>query len=158
MALLTPRLFYIDNIVYLINEYIKDNNNNLLDCNIYLYNLKLKYFKLNNMYSFKYLEDIKFKNLIHSRIINSKLQLSLNLINCKKITNEENKMIGDIHTLDLSWSNKITDEEIKILGNLHTLFLTSCKKITDEGIKMLGNLHTLDLSSCNKIKIKFSKK
>ena len=44
MKVSTPQIFYIDNIIQIINEYIiKDNN--LLNCNKYL--SKLKYFKLN---------------------------------------------------------------------------------------------------------------
>jgi hypothetical protein len=47
---LMPKIFYIQNIVYLINEYIKDDNN-LLICNKYLKELKLKYYKFNQKYS-----------------------------------------------------------------------------------------------------------
>src|ERR1700722_2207010 len=51
---------------------------------------------------------------------------------------------------DFSESN-ITDENVKMLGNCHTLNLSGCKKITDESIKMLGNCHTLYLSYCDQI-------
>ena len=78
MEVSTPRIFYIDNIIQIIYEYIKPNND-LLNCNKYLYNTKLKYYKLNTEYSLKYIKDIHFKNLIHSKIINSNIQLSLDL-------------------------------------------------------------------------------
>ena len=48
------QLFNIDIIIYLINDYIKDDSE-LLNCNKYLFNLKLKYFKLNKIYSLKYI-------------------------------------------------------------------------------------------------------
>jgi hypothetical protein len=150
MEVLTPKLFYIDNIIQSINEYIKDNNN-LLNCNKYLYNSKLKYFKLNKKYSLKYIKGIYFKYLIRSKIINSQFQLSLNFRFCNKITDKVLKYLGNLHTLNLNWCDNITDEGIKYLGNLHTLNLSWCKKITDEGIKYLGNLHRLYLSGCNKI-------
>lgn len=38
MAVSTPLLFYIDNIIHYINDFIK-HDNNLLNCNRYLYNL-----------------------------------------------------------------------------------------------------------------------
>ena len=111
----TPQIFYIDIIIHLINDYLT-HEDNLLNSNKYLFNLKLKYFKLNTPYSLKYVEYIYFKNVVDSRITNSKLQLSLDLSNCEKITNEE----------------------IKSLGNLHSLNLTNCDEITDEAINMLG--------------------
>ena len=59
MEVSTPRIF-IDNIIQIINEYIKHNN--LFYCNKYLYNTKLKYFNLNIKYSLEYIQDINFKN------------------------------------------------------------------------------------------------
>jgi len=50
MALQTPNIFYINDIIFKINEYIKDDNN-LLNCNKYLNELKLKNYKLNIEYS-----------------------------------------------------------------------------------------------------------
>jgi hypothetical protein len=117
-----------------------------LNCNKYLYNTKLKYFKLNKKYSLEYIQDINFKNLIHSKIINSKLQLNLNLSGCNKIKDESLKHLGNLHTLNLSDCYEITDEGIKYLGKLNTLYLSYCEKITDAGLKYLCNLHTLDLS------------
>jgi hypothetical protein len=172
MAVSTPNIFYIKDIVYSINEFIKDDNN-LLNTNKYLYELKLKYYKLNKEYSLKYYFDNEFKNLIDSKITNSKFQLSLdlsfcdgitdegikilgnlhalNLFGCYEITDEGIKYLGNLHTLNLRWCNKITDEGIKHLGNLHTLNLRHCYKITDKGIKMLGNIHTLNLTYCDLI-------
>jgi hypothetical protein len=150
MTVSTSQIFYIDIIIQLINEYIKDDNH-LFNCNKYLYNSKLKYFKLNKKYSLQYIQDINFKNLIHSKIINSKFQLSLNLSCRGVITDEGIKYLGNLHTLNLSYCDEITDEEIKHFGNLHTLNLGICGKITNEGIKHLHNLHRLKLSYCNAI-------
>ena len=90
MTTSTSLVFNIDVIIHLINEFIK-NDNNLLNCNRYL--SKFKYFNLNIIYSFKYLDEVSFKNLIHSRMRNSKLQLSLNFINlnlkCRLTTDME---------------------------------------------------------------------
>jgi len=59
----TPQIFYIDIIIHLINDYLTYEDN-LLNCNKYLFNSKLKYFKLNTTYSSKYIQEIDFKNLI----------------------------------------------------------------------------------------------
>jgi hypothetical protein len=170
MSVSTPNIFYINDIIYKINEYIKDDNN-LLNCNKYLNELKLKNYKLNIEYSLKYCNNIHFRNLIHSKIINSRLQLSLNLTQttideglknlgnlhtlnlwgCKRITDEGLKHLGHLHTLNLSNCDKITDEGVKYLGNLHTLYLQRCNQITDKGLKNLSDLHTLDLSCCSNI-------
>ena len=64
MALQTPNIFYINDIIYKINEYIKDDNN-LLNCNKYLNELKLKNYKLNIEYSLKYCNKRKIKNLLY---------------------------------------------------------------------------------------------
>ena len=153
MEVSTPRIFYIDNIIQRINEYIKPNNN-LLKCNKYLYNTKLKYYKLRKKKSLKYIKNIDFKNLIHSKIINSKSQLSLNLYMSKKIKDKSFENLGNLHTLDVSYCN-ITDKGLEYLSKiqLNTLILSCCKKITDEGIKHLNKdkLHTLDITGCRKI-------
>ena len=52
-------IFYIHDIMYLINEFIKDDNN-LFNCNRYLKNLKLKYYKLNKINSIKFYNDLIF--------------------------------------------------------------------------------------------------
>ena len=44
MEVSTPSLFYIKDIIQRIYEYIP--NNDLLNCNKCLYNIKLKYYKL----------------------------------------------------------------------------------------------------------------
>jgi hypothetical protein len=81
--LTTPKIFYIDIIIHLINDYVTYDNN-LLNCNKYLFNLKIKNFKLNTTYSLKYVQDIYFKNLINSKTTTSKL--SLNLFGYDEIT------------------------------------------------------------------------
>jgi len=149
----TCKLFYIDNIIQRIKEYLIYEND-LLKCNKYLYNSKLKYYKLRKKKSLKYIKDIHFKNLIHSKIINSKFQLSLNLYMSKKIKDKSFENLGNLHTLDVSYCN-ITDKGLEYLSKiqLNTLILSCCKKITDEGIKHLNKdkLHTLDITGCRKI-------
>lgn len=87
MLVLTPKIFYVKDIIYLINEFIK-NDNNLLECNKYLNELKLKYYKFNKKYSLRYYFDNDFRNLINSKITNSKLQINLNLRYCDKVTDK----------------------------------------------------------------------
>ena len=53
MAVSTPKLLYVNDIIYSINEYIKDDNN-LLNCNKYLNGLKLKNYTFNKIHSLKY--------------------------------------------------------------------------------------------------------
>jgi len=120
MVLSSSNIFDIRDIVYSINEFIPYNNN-LLNCNKYLYELKLKYYKLNKEYSLKYYFDNDFKNLINSKITNSRLKISLNLSNSYEITDEGIKMLGNIHTLNLSGCDKITNEGLKILSNIKKL-------------------------------------
>ena len=146
----TPKIFYIEDIIRLIKKYLEEDTP-LFDCNKSLNGSGLKCFKLNHEYSLKYLEDIDFKNLVNSRIKNSKSQLSLDLSYCYEITDEGIKYLSHVHTLILNGCRKITDEGIKYLCNLHTLHLGYVDQITDEGIKHLSNLHTLDLTSCREI-------
>ena len=54
-------------------------------------------------------------------------------------------MLGNLHTLNISFCNKITD--VSMLGNLHTLDISQCDKITD--VSMLSKLHTLYMYGCN---------
>src|SRR3989344_3119048 len=67
------------------------------------------------------------------------------------LTDKQVKILGGLHTLELSNCPNITDESVKMLGRLHTLKLQSCSKITDKSVKMLGELHTLELSYCPNI-------
>ena len=67
---------YIDNIVSLINEYIKYDNN-LLICNKYFKESKLKYYKFNKYYSLKYYNDVKFRKLIKLNIPCNRISLNL---------------------------------------------------------------------------------
>lgn len=59
-------IFYIDNIIYSINDFIKEDSY-LLCCNKYLYESKLKYYRLNKKSSLKYYLDNEFKSLINSK-------------------------------------------------------------------------------------------
>src|SRR3989338_4034898 len=70
---------------------------------------------------------------------------TLELSHCPNITEESVKMLGGLHTFILAYCPNITDESVKMLGGLHTLELIKCPNITDESIKMLGGLHTLEL-------------
>ena len=78
----TPSIFYIKDIVNSINEFVKEDNK-LLDCNKYLNDLKLRYYKLTHKYSLQYYNDINFRNLIHSKLTNPSLQLGLNFYKCR---------------------------------------------------------------------------
>ena len=115
----THRLFEIDDIVRYIDGFIP--NNKLSDCNRYLRRLKLKHYKLNKKYSLQYCKDINFRNLIDSKIFNSRLQLSLNLNSCRQITDRDLSILGHLHTLNLTWCNEITDEGIKHLGGVNIM-------------------------------------
>ena len=52
MAVRKSNILLVKDIIYKVNEYI-EYENPLLVCNKYLYNLKLKHYKLNKKYSFK---------------------------------------------------------------------------------------------------------
>ncbi len=115
--MLAPYIFDIYDIVYSIGEFVWDDNN-LLNCSKSLYGMKLKYYKLNSKYSLKYCQDGNFKNLINSKITNTRLQLSLNLRWCRQITDDGLKSLGldNVHALNLCWCSQITDEGGKISG------------------------------------------
>ena len=149
MALPTPKIFCIKNIVCQIYEYVKYDNN-LPVCNKFLNNFlkKFRYYYLNIEYSLKYCNDEEFRKLIQSKIPSSKL--SLNLSCCYEITDAYVSMLGGLHTLDSSHCEQITDlshceqiTDVSMLGGLHTLDLSHCEQITD--VLMLGRLHTLNL-------------
>jgi hypothetical protein len=142
------RIFHIKELVWEISKFIP-NDNNLLLCNKELYELKLKYYNLTKRYSIKYMQDVDFRNLIHSKIINSRLQISLNLSDSYEVTNIN--ALSKVHTLNLSSCYEITDTDLLSLGSVHTLNLSNCNKITEKGVEHLGNLHTLYLSYCNQI-------
>jgi len=103
------------------------------------------YWRLNTTHSLKYYEDEAFRALVHSRIENISLQLSLNLSGCYGITDVS--ALGGVHTLDLSNCHGITD--VSDLCEVHTLILRYCYGITD--VRALGGVHTLDLSGCRGI-------
>ena len=65
------------------------------------------------------------------------------------LTDKQVKILGGLHTLDLSHCPNITDESVKMVGGLHTLELHHCPNITS--VKMLGGLHTLELIECPNI-------
>lgn len=68
---------------------------------------------------------------------------TLDLSNCKKITNESVKMLGNCHTLNLSQCVNITDDAVKMLVNCDTINLSYCRNITEETIKMLEKKCTI---------------
>src|SRR3984885_2114950 len=61
--------------------------------------------------------------------------------NNSNITDKSVKLLGNCHTLDLSYC-EITDKSVKFLGNCHTLDLSHCHQITAESVKFLGKCHT----------------
>ena len=67
------------------------------------------------------------------------------------LTDKQVKILGGLHTLELSHCPNITDESVKMLGGLHTLNVWDCPNITDESVKMLGGLYTLKLYNCPNI-------
>ena len=70
-SLMKPKfnIFYVKDIVNSINEFVK-HDNNLLKCNKYLNELKLKYYKLNWQHSLQYYNEVEFRNRIQSKITN----------------------------------------------------------------------------------------
>ena len=100
------------------------------------------YLSLNKTHSLKYYEDEAFRALVHSRIENISLQLSLNLSYCGGITDVS--ALCEVHTLDLSCCSGITD--VSALGRVHTLDFSDCTRITD--VSALGGVHTLNLTDC----------
>ena len=119
------------------------NNLNAIDKNLnriyklYLYNNS--YIRLNRNYSIRYYEDEEFRTLVHSRVENPSNQLSLDLSECRNITDVS--ALGGVHTLSLSGCWNITD--VSALGGVHTLDLEGCDSITD--VSSLNNVPNLTL-------------
>jgi Leucine-rich repeat (LRR) protein len=89
-----------------------------------------------------YYDDVLFRNKVLHKIFNPTKQLYLNLSENNKITDVS--LLGNVHTLKLSFCEKITD--VSALGNVHTLELMYCKNIND--FSALINVHTLNLCGC----------
>ena len=68
-----------------------------------------------------------------------------------QVSDEDVIHLGKVHTLNISNNYTITNNCIKHLGNVHTLNVSHCNNITDEGVKHLGKVNTLNLSYCNGI-------
>ena len=132
------KLYNYPELFKLIQEYT--NLDKLYECNKYYKNTIKKYYIFCKKYSLKYYEDPIFYNFINQYIYTKKY-LSIELSECTSITDVS--ALGNVHTLDLSYTN-ITD--VSELGNVHKLNL-SYTNITD--VSALGNLHTLDLSYTN---------
>ena len=96
-----------------INEYATDNN--LLNSNKYLNDLKLQNYQLNREYSLDYYEDEEFRNQVHSKLTNNQMHLALNLTGCINITDEVLSRLGRVNKLQLNWCYQITDEGLKHL-------------------------------------------
>ena len=92
----TPSIFYIKDIVNSINEFVKDDNN-LLKCNKYLNELKLKSYKLNKKYSLQYYDDVEFINIIHSKITNPITQLNKSVLTLMELEENFFKLFNIIH-------------------------------------------------------------
>ena len=126
------------------------NNLNAIDKNLnriyklYLYNNS--YIRLNRYYSIRYYEDEEFRTFVHSRVENPSNQLSLDLSECRNITDVS--ALGGVHTLNLRGCWHITD--VSALGGVHTLTLRDCHNIPD--VSALGGVHTLTLHCCLNIR------
>ena len=118
------------------------NNLNAIDKNLnriyklYLYNNS--YIRLNRYYSIRYYEDEEFRTFVHSRVENPSNQLSLDLSECRNITDVS--ALGGVHTLTLT-NCGITD--VSTLGGVDTLNLFGCRDITD--VSALNNVPNLTL-------------
>ena len=102
-------------------------------------------YKLNNVHSLMYYDDVLFRNKVLSKIFNPNKQLHLNLNWCTNITDVS--ALSDVHTLNLRGCKNITD--VSALSGVHTLDLSICSNITD--VSALSGVHTLNLSDCKNI-------
>ncbi len=84
--------------------------------------------------------NLRNKRISHNNIhlLRGLYKLNLSLSN---ITNDDVRLLGNIHTL---WLANVNINDVSTLGKLHTLLLYRCRKITD--ISTLGNLYSLCLS------------
>ena len=126
-----------------IQKYV--NINNLLNITNLPEDIKkeLYFWNLSKKYSLKFYKDLKFREIIISKMYNTKKQLQINL-NYYNLT--DISKLGNIYLLDLSDSYKLRD--VSVLGIVHTLVFSDCKNITDE-----ENFHILNLVSCDTIVI-----
>ena len=85
---------------------------------LYLYNNS--YIRLNKNYSIIYYENEEFRNMIKSRVINPRNQLSLDLRDFDNITDVS--VLGVVHSLKLCRCNNITD--VSSLGKVTNLNLS----------------------------------
>ncbi len=53
-----------------------------------------------------------------------------------------------IHTLNMSECRNITDKAFECLRGIHTLDMTGCTQITDKGFENLRGIHELDMDRC----------
>jgi hypothetical protein len=121
-------------------------NINYLD--FVLQNYKIKSFDLSK----SYIDDDQVKTLKDCH--------TLNLSDCRLITNDSIKELKNCYNLNFSrlkivkmknsvLNYNITDESIKELKNCRILNLSGCLEITHKSIKELSLCHTLNLSHCN---------
>lgn len=86
-----------------------------------------------------------FKYLCQHLTNLSKLKLNF----CHYITDISPLLnLTKLRILDLSYT-PVTNDNLKILTNLHSLSVYRCSLITDDSIKYLTNLHMLDVCHCN---------
>ena len=71
-------------------------------------------------------------------------KISLDLTGNQQV--KDVSMLGNVHTLYLSWCDGITD--VSKLGGVTTLDLSFCRGITD--VSKLGGVNTLDLRECDR--------
>jgi hypothetical protein len=132
-----------------LKELLNDTHigtNNLLNVSIDFQELKKAHFywKLTKHYSLTYYCSSSYREHI-TMLINSKMQLSVNVSRCSGIVDVS--ALGGVHTLDLHGCWGVLD--VSALGHVHDLDLNSCDNLVD--VSALGGVHTLNISHCRHV-------
>jgi hypothetical protein len=141
-------LFIID-IIKIIYQFVDIKN--LLDTTHDFDDIKIRVYlwKLNSIYSKKYILDNEFKTLLNNKIINKKQIYSLTLNNFYKIYLKNLQFYTFITELKLSYCS-MTNLDILDKYNLHKLSLHFCNKITNFNVlHKLINLQELYINCGN---------
>ena len=72
----------------------------------------------------------------------------LTLHNFKCLRDDTLELMSKYQSIDLSECRKITDVGVQILHNCSVLRLAGCELITDDSVRLFGNCHILDISRC----------
>ena len=102
-------------------------------------------------------DDIVDADFVHIRG-DARVRLhTVNMWNCKRVTDAAFFHLRGIHTLEMWGCNQatITDAAFICLRGIHTLYMGSCNQttITDSAFIHLRGIHTLDMSGCNQATI-----